>query len=154
MHKQDHVPPNSKPGLSRGSSEVELTLIIGVDIRSVTRWVICGAHKMSSSSISRSMLLGASDAFTMAKARKAVRFGKVQIRPYDMILGDNPATRKGLPVTIDWDHYDPVVRLLDDHEESKQKKPARLKTDYRRIYLSSLGMYSATDFVYALVEIQ
>jgi hypothetical protein len=95
----------------------------------------------------------------MATARKVVRFGKAQIRHYDMILGDNPATRKGLPVTIDWAYYDPIVQLLydDDVDEtrtSRQRRPVRLKTDYRRTYLSSLGMYSAADFVYVLVEIQ
>jgi hypothetical protein len=114
---------------------------------------------MSSSSSFRFVAHWQSDALTMATARKVVRFGKAQIRHYDMILGDNPATRKGLPVTIDWAYYDPIVQLLcdDDVDEtrtSRQRKPVRLKTDYRRTYLSSLGIYSAADFVYVLVEIQ
>ena len=39
---------------------------------------------------------------------KTVTFGKVRIRSYPMILGDNPSCSKGLPVTLDWKSFGPT----------------------------------------------
>lgn len=102
--------------------------------------------------------LGVNSAIMVLTSR-AVQFSDVQIRLYAMILGDNPATRRGLPVTIEWNHFDSSVQSIDDAENlryssPRNHKPPRLKTDDRREYLISLGVYSAADLVSVLVEMQ
>lgn len=36
--------------------------------------------------------------------RKKVWFDQIQVREHAIILGDNPSTTEGIPITIDWDY--------------------------------------------------
>ena len=96
---------------------------------------------------------------------KHVQFGDVQVRKHAMILGDNPATRKGLPVTIEWKHFDSETTSIELYEylakqakaQSRRdghslRKPNRLRKEYRRTYLASLGIYTNADFLEVLME--
>jgi hypothetical protein len=48
-----------------------------------------------------------------------VKFQSIQIRNYDMTLGDNPSCNYGPPVALDWSYDDAGSIPLDDYEESR-----------------------------------
>lgn len=49
----------------------------------------------------------------------SVRFGDVEVRSYEIILGDNPAVSNGPPLTIGWDPFDLNVCSLDCYEGAR-----------------------------------
>ena len=48
-----------------------------------------------------------------------VKFQNIQIRNYDMTLGDNPSCNYGPPVALDWSYDEAGSIPLDDYEESR-----------------------------------
>jgi len=48
-----------------------------------------------------------------------VRFSSVKIREYDIILGDNPSSQYGPPVTIDWEYNEMPSLSLDQYEDNR-----------------------------------
>ena len=54
--------------------------------------------------------------------KRAVSFGNLEIRQYSRCLGDNPATRNGPPLTIDWSYVDAGSVALDDYENSRPRR--------------------------------
>ena len=50
-------------------------------------------------------------------AKLSVSFGDVEIREYNVILGDNPAVSAGPPVTIDWIPISSHMLTVDEHQE-------------------------------------
>ena len=65
-----------------------------------------------------------------------VRFHSVNIREYGMILGDNPSSRSGPPVTLDWDYNEVLPISLDQYEE--HRAPRRT---YQQMFMN--GAYRA-----------
>ncbi len=47
----------------------------------------------------------------------SVRFGDVEVRSHEIILGDNPAVSKGPPLTIEWAHYSSTICTVERFEE-------------------------------------
>lgn len=45
-----------------------------------------------------------------------VHFRSVEIREYDMILGDHPSSHNGPPVTLDWEYNEAISLPLDQYE--------------------------------------
>merc|ERR1712224_928579 len=39
------------------------------------------------------------------KHRRSVSFSSVQVREYDLCLGDNPSVGTGAPVSLDWSYH-------------------------------------------------
>jgi len=69
------------------------------------------------------------------KMTKQVSFHNLQIREYNIELGDNPSCRFGPPVTIGWDYSEANEILLDDmmsdgNEEKKERKLLDVHTRY------------------------
>jgi hypothetical protein len=54
-----------------------------------------------------------------------VSFGKIEIREYSRILGINPATTHGPPLTIDWKYSRAATYSLDDYEETRPPRRAK-----------------------------
>ena len=75
---------------------------------------------------------------------KTVTFGKVRIRSYPMILGDNPSCSRGLPVTLDWnsigksEEFD--LNTYMDSDDSPRRPVARLSSNIRQALLLRLGV--------------
>ena len=65
-------------------------------------------------------------------SRRKVGFGKITIREYPMIVGDNPSVRKGVPISIDWEHLSEDFLDVSQYEE--------LRKDSRRTSMDELLM--------------
>lgn len=63
---------------------------------------------------------------------RSVSFNKLQIREYDMTLGDHPSAVTGPPVQLSWDHKPENVILLEDYERARQ--PRRNRKQLRLSY--------------------
>lgn len=69
---------------------------------------------------------------TVSRDSKKVSFSTLEIREYDVTLGDHPFCRDGLPMSLDW-NYNEVSTVLDVHpyEEVKAIRPAQ-KLDFKQ----------------------
>lgn len=55
-----------------------------------------------------------------------VKFDYIQVRSYDITLGDNPTCSAGPPVTLDWryDEMEPIS--LESYEKGKSRPPRKM----------------------------
>merc|ERR1712166_1436345 len=58
--------------------------------------------------------------------KKTVSFGNIEIRKHPIILGDHPSCRQGVPITIDWKHFEQTEQMIDEYE-SERMGSRRLK---------------------------
>mmetsp|Transcript_11723 Transcript_11723/g.19858 ORF Transcript_11723/g.19858 Transcript_11723/m.19858 type:complete len:247 (-) Transcript_11723:639-1379(-) len=56
--------------------------------------------------------------------QRSVSFKSLEIREYNMTLGDHPSAYSGPPVTLDWNH-DPHVEVVDVDLYEQARKPRR-----------------------------
>ena len=85
--------------------------------------------------------------------RPLVRFGTVQIRSFERILGDNPSTISGAPIGIGWRFVQFRPQSVNEFEERRQPpRPSHslvLNRDIREDMLVSLG-YSKKEIAAAI----
>ena len=87
------------------------------------------------------------------RKRPPLRFGTVQVRTFERILGDNPSTTSGAPIGIGWKFTQYRPQPL--HEYETRRGPTRpsqhlvLNRDAREFMLVSLG-YSKKDIAAAV----
>mmetsp|Transcript_17467 Transcript_17467/g.23337 ORF Transcript_17467/g.23337 Transcript_17467/m.23337 type:complete len:167 (-) Transcript_17467:240-740(-) len=53
------------------------------------------------------------------RTKTSVRFGRVDVREYELTLGDNPSCSNGPPLTLDWSYQNIVNLPLADESEGK-----------------------------------
>lgn len=55
---------------------------------------------------------------SMSSCQSSVSFNEVEVRSYNIIVGDNPSTNTGPPISLGWDYYlrDDARRSLDEYE--------------------------------------
>jgi hypothetical protein len=72
---------------------------------------------------------------------KHVRFGTVEIREYDIVLGDNVPSSGGVAISIDWSYsQDNIVKSVQDYENDhgqahKQDELLLPRTQRRDLYV-------------------
>jgi hypothetical protein len=81
---------------------------------------------------------------TMEKSKRRVSFDRIQIRNYDTVLGDNPCTFNGPPISLDWEYNEQEPVLVHDYEtcrEGSRRKihQMRMPSFYRRRILEQAG---------------
>lgn len=72
----------------------------------------------------------ASDVASMASTdatRRGVKFGSIQIREYNRIVGDHPDVRVGPPLAIGWDYHEFEAQPLDEYEANRPSKRVFLR---------------------------
>ncbi len=71
-----------------------------------------------------------------------VKFQNIEIRNYDMTLGDNPSCSYGPPVSLDWKYDKEQVLHIDDYEEGRgtRRKTYQMQMNarYRRHILDQM----------------
>mmetsp|Transcript_15945 Transcript_15945/g.24145 ORF Transcript_15945/g.24145 Transcript_15945/m.24145 type:complete len:175 (-) Transcript_15945:107-631(-) len=81
--------------------------------------------------------------------RKTVSFNKVlEIRQHSLTIGDHPSCRDSLPISLDWEHSEPILIDVDGFEA--QRKGVRRRGNEMR--LSYLERKSKLQCVSGLTE--
>lgn len=86
-----------------------------------------------------------------------VRFGSVQVREYDRIVGDHPDTKYGPPIGIGWDYEIQSELSLDDYENTRKatrQGVRRLTSMTRRNILRNVDGVTEDDIQHAENEVQ
>lgn len=66
-----------------------------------------------------------------ARGSKEVNFDSIQIREYNVTLGDHPSTCGGPPVTLDWDHLREHEISVEAAEKAMSERHLRTGTELR-----------------------
>lgn len=61
----------------------------------------------------------------LASIKKTVSFDKVVVREYERELGDNPAVRCGLPLSIGWKYFPSPAVPLEEYETTRPSEDRR-----------------------------
>ena len=83
------------------------------------------AHDLTDGSFSET-----SSVVGIKKNHLHVRFNSIQIRNYNITLGDNPSCRQGPPVTLDWSYDEMEPISIDSYEEERENPPRKLYQMY------------------------
>jgi len=80
---------------------------------------------------------------------KKVRFSTITIQEYPIIPGVHPGGSGGIPLTIDWEPYDPVSIGLESYERwrvphLRDRGEMRIPSKHREMILKSLGFSTKT----------
>lgn len=119
------------------SSDVEHTEFLDVSNHTFSSALSCGDWDLSDHSDLTE------DLDHLHSDCKAVRFGKVRVRTYPMILGDNPSCSKGLPVTLDWTSIGASEEFdlnYMDSDDRPRRPVARLSSRIRQALLLRMGV--------------
>ena len=77
------------------------------------------------------------------KTNKVVSFSNVEVRYYPIILGDNPGSGYGAPVSISSDYFESATASIDHFEYHRKPRRTRqqlIKTHYsRKMLLKNIG---------------
>ena len=57
--------------------------------------------------------------------RRSVRFGSVQVREYDRIVGDHPEVKVGPPIGIGWEYMELEPLNMEEYEAQHQRRFVR-----------------------------
>ena len=110
-------------------------------------------NRKSSSNLKRCASKNTVNTVDSSRSSLSVQFESVEIREYDMILGDNPSSQYGPPVTIDWDYEVTSSKTLDEYEETRKPRrtPRQLVMNERRRrhVLTDLAGYTQDELVRA-----
>ena len=82
-------------------------------------------------------------------AKRSVQFSTIEVRDYDMILGDHPCCSYGPPITIDWDYleYEPIdVNEYELHHPPRRALREMSMNYYTRKRMLANAGYRDDDF--------
>lgn len=93
--------------------------------------------------------------------KPSVSFSNLQIREYDVTLGDNPSCSYGPPVSLGWDYSDTEVVPLEKYERARsnkfpRRKPRQLVLSYnvRKYLLLKTAGYTKAELREAMEEVK
>jgi hypothetical protein len=114
-------------------------------------------HRLPPSCLSRrhsapdlQVITAATTSMTIS-SKKRVSFTSLEIRNYDIVIGDHPCCMMGTPISLGWD-YSPAIQRhsVDQYEAGRQgirrnRNQLRLTCDERQTILLSCGNTSEAD---------
>merc|ERR1712238_577153 len=86
------------------------------------------------------------------KKKKVVRFSTVNIREYNVCLGDNPSVARGAPISLDWQYGEEISHVVGDYEQQQQQLKHDRTTELKRSSLERIQLLKQIG--YSRKEIQ
>jgi hypothetical protein len=102
---------------------------------------------------------GESPRYETTKCCKKIRFTTVHIHEHLLVLGDNPAVSRGVPLTLSWESCHSKVYSVDEYEKRRQPKRRRNSlpsayTPQQREAIAKLSGSSKKAIQYAGVHVK
>lgn len=94
------------------------------------------------------------NAISNNKHRKRVRFDRVQVRLYPVVLSNHPSCNEGAPIELGWEHFRETTFSVDDFDRHHKSHRADFKLSalQRNYKLLALG-YSAKEIQLAQLAV-
>lgn len=77
------------------------------------------------------------------KKNRNVSFSEVEVRRYSLVVGDNPAVKLGVPISIGWDYVSAEIMSIDEfekiHSVGKGEEELSIPSDEREIMVRNAG---------------
>jgi len=96
-----------------------------------------------------------------SEMKPSVSFSNLQIREYDLTLGDHPSCSYGPPVSLGWDYRDAAVVPLEKYEKARSNKFPRRKSsqlvlsyNVRKYLLLKTAGYTKAELREAMKEVE
>ncbi|KAL3917146.1 MAG: hypothetical protein SGILL_004851 [Bacillariaceae sp.] len=87
------------------------------------------------------------------ESRKEVKFNTLEIREYPLMMGDSPASARGIPLTIGWDHIEEHSGIpIDEYEHLRPMR--RERDELKMESLDRVRMLKSEGVGYSRREIQ
>jgi hypothetical protein len=67
----------------------------------------------------------------VTKPKRTISFTNLEIREYDLTIGDNPSVSYGPPVQLSWQYSEGQTRDLEDYESQKELDRSRGRRSHR-----------------------
>lgn len=108
--------------------------------------------------VSRSKSETASENHQVLAARRSVTFGVVNIREYDLTLGDHPDCTFGPPMSLDWDYQEVFESSVEYYETNREprRRPHQMIQNYfrRKNILMACAGFSEKELKKATKEVE
>ncbi|CAB9501443.1 affinity nitrate transporter 2 [Seminavis robusta] len=72
------------------------------------------------------------------KKKRVVHFESVQVREYNITIGDHPFCSKGAPITLDWEFSEGATLPLELYESSKKRSSRRRRRSRSRMLMDPI----------------
>lgn len=93
--------------------------------------------------------------------KPSVSFSNLQIREYDVTIGDNPSCSYGVPISLGWDYQETEVVPLEKYERARSNKFPRRKSrqlvlsyNVRKYMLLKTAGYTKAELREAMEEVK
>lgn len=144
-----NISSNDSRVIRRGAAAASSSAVIAYDNNNTTDYPIISSSSSSSSSNNEEFkLLTSSSSSSSTITPRNVSFSHLQVREYEVTLGDNPSVSSGVPISLGW-RYNPNERIskLDDDDNSD------VEVDDPMIRFSSACGHSSTTNNYNATSI-
>ncbi|KAL7433208.1 hypothetical protein ACHAXM_004547 [Skeletonema potamos] len=113
-----NISSNDSRVIRRGAAAASSSAVTAYDNNNTTDYPIISSSSSSSSNNEEFKLLTSSSSSSTITPRN-VSFSHLQVREYEVTLGDNPSVSSGVPISLGW-RYNPNERIskLDDDDNS------------------------------------
>lgn len=86
---------------------------------------------------------------TTPEMKKSVSFASLEVRLYNIVIGDHPYCVHGCPVALGWDYADTECLSVDQYEATREprrtRQDLRLSSEERREILAQDGQFSEME---------
>ena len=82
-----------------------------------------------------------------AKMKRNISFSTLEVRHYDITLGDNPGCSEGPPVSLDWKYDQSDALDIDDYESNRNPRRYKgdLRVDHNTRYFTLSSRFTSSD---------
>jgi hypothetical protein len=95
------------------------------------------------------------DSEAKPRMKRNISFSNLEIRVYDVTVGDNPSCSTGVPLSLDWKYQSEEVVALEEYEvnrEPRRNMNQLAMTNLNRFMILQQMGYSLGDIQKAIVE--
>lgn len=154
-HKHCPLKKPKKSALKYSSDEIHIDRKLmktysSKDLKKYGALSCCSTSQCSDERLNASISSTNSNEF---KITRNISFSTLEVRTYDLTLGDNPGGSSGPPISLDWNYNESKTVDLEDYEAKRLPRRSRkdLHLDINTRYFSLASQFTASELKKATV---